>query len=85
MLDEADTDLRSVVALPAFEGLKVITTVRIGEHRQKIIASAKSIGADVIAMTTHARTGLKRLLFGSLAEAGASYSRHCCAPPISRP
>jgi hypothetical protein len=43
MLDEADTYLRSVVALPAFEGLKVMTTVRIGEARQEIIASAKAM------------------------------------------
>jgi hypothetical protein len=43
MLDEADTYLRSVVALPAFEGLKVMTTVRIGEAPQEIIASAKAM------------------------------------------
>jgi hypothetical protein len=46
MLDEADTYLRSVAALPAFEGLNVMTTVRTGEAPQEIIASAKEIGAD---------------------------------------
>ena len=69
MLDEADRYLRSVAALPVFEGLKVMTTVRTGEPPDEIIASAREIGADVIAMTTHGRTGLKRLLFGSVAEA----------------
>jgi nucleotide-binding universal stress UspA family protein len=69
MLDEADNYLRSVAALPAFDGLKVMTTVRTGEAPQEIIASAKEISADVIAMATHGRTGLKRLLFGSVAEA----------------
>jgi nucleotide-binding universal stress UspA family protein len=69
MLDEADRYLRSVAALPVFEGLKVMTTVRTGEPPDEIIASAREISADVIAMTTHGRTGLKRLLFGSVAEA----------------
>ena len=41
MLDEADTYLRSVAALPAFDELKVMTTVRIREAPQEIIASAK--------------------------------------------
>jgi nucleotide-binding universal stress UspA family protein len=52
MLDEADNYLRSVAALPAFDGLKVMTTVRTGEAPQEIIASAKEISADVIAMTS---------------------------------
>ena len=69
MLDEADSYLRSVAALPVFEGLKVMTTVRTGEPPDEIIASAREVDADVIAMTTHGRTGLKRLLFGSVAEA----------------
>jgi len=69
MLEEADAYLRAVAATPFFEGLRVITTVRSGEVPQEIIAAAREIGADVIAMTTHGRTGLKRLLFGSVAEA----------------
>jgi nucleotide-binding universal stress UspA family protein len=69
MLDEADRYLRSVAALPVFEGLKVMTTMRTGEPPDEILASAREIGADVLAMTTHGRTGLKRLLFGSVAEA----------------
>lgn len=69
LLEEADADLRAVAATPLFEGLKVLTTVRSGEAPQEIIASAREIGADVIAMTTHGPTGLKRRLFGSVAEA----------------
>jgi nucleotide-binding universal stress UspA family protein len=69
LLEEADAYLRAVAATPLFEGLEVLTTVRSGEAPQEIIASAREIGADVIAMTTHGRTGLKRLLFGSVAEA----------------
>jgi len=69
MLEEADGYLCRVATTPIFEGLKVLTTVRSGEAPQEIIASAREMGADVIAMTTHGRTGLKRLLFGSVAEA----------------
>jgi nucleotide-binding universal stress UspA family protein len=69
MLEEANAYLRAVAATPAFEGLKVLTTVRSGEAPHEIIVSAREVGADVIAMTTHGRTGLKRLLFGSVAEA----------------
>ena len=69
MLEEADAYLRAVAAIPAFAGLKVVTTVRSGEAPHEIIAAAREIGADMIAMTTHGRTGLKRLLFGSVAEA----------------
>jgi len=69
MLEDAEAYLRAVAATPVFDGLKVVTTVRSGEAPHEIIAAAREIDADVIAMTTHGRTGLKRLLFGSVAEA----------------
>ena len=69
MLEDVEAYLRAVAATPVFDGLKVVTTVRSGEAPHEIIAAAREIDADVIAMTTHGRTGLKRLLFGSVAEA----------------
>ena len=66
---EAEEYLRAVAATPAFDGLRVVTTVRSGEAPLEIIAAATEMQADVIAMTTHGRTGLRRLLFGSVAEA----------------
>jgi len=69
MLEDAEGYLRAVAATPLFEGLQVTTTVRSGEAPQEIVAAARELKADVIAMTTHGRTGLKRLLFGSVAEA----------------
>ena len=68
MLADAEGYLRAVAATPLFEGLQVFTTVRSGEAPQEIVAAARELKADVIAMTTHGRTGLKRLLFGSVAE-----------------
>ncbi len=56
------TDLRA-------KGIRVTTQVRRGEATAEILAGAKAAGADLIAMTTHGRSGLGRLLFGSIAEA----------------
>ena len=69
LLEEADAYLRAVAVTPMLGGLKVLTCVRSGEAPQEIIAAAREIRADVIAMTTHSHTGLKRLVFGSVAEA----------------
>jgi nucleotide-binding universal stress UspA family protein len=69
MKAEADEYLRALAATPVFEGLRVSTTVRTGEAAREIIGAAQEVQADLIAMTTHGRTGLRRLLFGSVAEA----------------
>ena len=42
--------------------------VRHGSAATAILGAAKSFGADLIAMSTHGRSGLGRLLFGSVAE-----------------
>jgi nucleotide-binding universal stress UspA family protein len=56
---------RPVLALP----LPSPTSVRTGQAPEQISAAARESDADLIAMTTHGRTGLRRLLFGSVAEA----------------
>ena len=66
---EAIDYLRVVAAMPLFEGLSVTTSVRAGQAPDQIIDAARESEADLIAMTTHGRTGLRRLLFGSVAEA----------------
>ena len=50
-------------------GIRVRTEVRRGDPVEEIVAGAHETGADLIAMTTHGRSGLGRLLFGSVAEA----------------
>ena len=42
--------------------------VAIGDPGHKIAEYAEEIGADVIVMPSHGRTGIKRLLLGSVAE-----------------
>ena len=50
-------------------GLSVRTAVRTGNAAEEIVEAAREHQADLIAMTTHGRTGLSRLFFGSVAEA----------------
>ena len=50
------------------QGFKVITDVRSGTPAQQILAAAKEKAADVIVITTHGRSGLGRMVFGSVAD-----------------
>jgi nucleotide-binding universal stress UspA family protein len=47
-------------------GAKTHTTIVFGEPAAQILAVAK--GVDYIAMSTHGRTGVKRMAYGSVAE-----------------
>jgi nucleotide-binding universal stress UspA family protein len=49
-------------------GLQVSTVVREGNAGEVIAELAHGEGVDLIAMSTHGRTGLGRALFGSVAE-----------------
>jgi universal stress protein A len=51
--------------------------VEAGEPSDTILQLAKELGADLIVMGTHGRTGLSRLLLGSVAE--AVLRRSACA------
>jgi nucleotide-binding universal stress UspA family protein len=50
-------------------GIRVRIQVRRGEPVEEIVDCAREVEADLIAMTTHGRSGLGRWLFGSVAEA----------------
>ncbi len=49
-------------------GVEVKTQVREGESHEAIIKLARDESADLIVMGSHGRTGLKRLLMGSVTE-----------------
>lgn len=51
------------------KGVRARTQVGTGRPAEEIVDMAREAGADLIAMTTHGRSGLGRLLFGSVAEA----------------
>ncbi len=60
-------------------GLKVRTLVRAEYAASAILDAALGERADLVAMTTHGRTGLARWAFGSVAE---KVIRHCPCPVI---
>ena len=49
-------------------GVPVTGVVRGGDPATIIVRHAKEIAADLIVMTTHGRTGLRRTVFGSVAD-----------------
>lgn len=51
------------------------TMMREGSPRPVILEVAKEIGADLIVMGTHGRTGLAHVFFGSVAEHVVRHSR----------
>jgi nucleotide-binding universal stress UspA family protein len=66
---DAEEYLAPVTTALRARGVRVTTHVRIGDAVGEILAGARKSDADLIAMTTHGRGGLGRLLFGSIAEA----------------
>jgi nucleotide-binding universal stress UspA family protein len=69
LIREAETELERIA-----DELKNLTTAKIkvevsaGRPSHEICAMAKRAGADLIVLTTHGYTGLKRMLIGGTAE-----------------
>jgi nucleotide-binding universal stress UspA family protein len=67
------TDAEEYLAPVAVElrnkGVRVESRVRRGSTTVEIVPAARETGADLIAMSTHGRGGLGRLMFGSVAQA----------------
>jgi len=49
-------------------GVVVNTVVRSGNAAEEILKAAEELQADLIAMSTHGRSGLRRLAFGSITD-----------------
>jgi nucleotide-binding universal stress UspA family protein len=49
-------------------GVEAAIDVRVGSPDAEIVACARERGADLIVMGSHGRTGLERLLMGSVSE-----------------
>jgi nucleotide-binding universal stress UspA family protein len=71
---EAEEYLAPIAAQLRAKGIRATTAVRRGEAVAEILAGARAAEADLIAMTTHGRSGLSRLLFGSVAAAVLSHA-----------
>ena len=70
VVHEAEEYLNAVQARLASKGIrKVETSVWYGPPASAIVEAARAGNADLIVMTTHGRSGLGRLILGSVAEA----------------
>jgi universal stress protein A len=65
----AEEYLASIAAALRARDIKTAWMVRCGGPENEILAAAAESGVDMIAMATHGRTAVGRLLFGSVAEA----------------
>lgn len=65
---DAEEYLARVAAGLRSRGVRVSWEVRVGRAAETILHTAQDTGSDLIAMSTHGRSGLGRLLFGSVAE-----------------
>jgi nucleotide-binding universal stress UspA family protein len=75
---EAHAYLRPLADRLAMRGVRAQTVVRRGaDVPGEIHAAVREAGADLVAMSTHGREGLSRVLFGSVAE---SVLRHSDVP-----
>ena len=66
---DAEEYLAPIAAALRAQGVDVSWQVRRGYPHEEILAAAAESKVDLIAMATHGRTGIGRLLFGSVAEA----------------
>jgi nucleotide-binding universal stress UspA family protein len=74
---DAEEYLAPLAATLQDRGVNVTYAVRHGRPADEILAAAREENADLIAMATLGRTGLGRVLFGSVAEA---VLRHATVP-----
>ncbi|HEX2922648.1 MAG TPA: universal stress protein [Chloroflexota bacterium] len=66
---EARQYLKEVASRPILEGIAVTQEVTRGKAAREIVQRANKRDIDLIVMSTHGRSGLGRLVFGSVAEA----------------
>jgi len=82
-MQEAEQLTRHAGELVTGPGLSVETVVREGDPRSAILDEAESWGADLIVVGSHGRTGLKRLVLGSVAQAIVAHA-HCSVEVVRR-
>jgi nucleotide-binding universal stress UspA family protein len=78
----AKQQMRDLVQQTNWNGIGVETSIQIGHAGQQICAEASDRKADLIAISTHGRTGFKHVLLGSTAE---YVVRHASCPVLVVP
>jgi len=84
--EEVDRELRGELdkLQPHDDSTQIERVLKEGDAGTEILRMAKEISSDVIVMGTHGRTGLSRLLMGSVAEA-VSRKAHCPVLTVKHP
>ena len=77
--DSAERELPKIASCEECAGLDVDELIVHGEAASEIVRVAKERGVDLIVISSHGRTGLGRMLFGSTAEAVV---RHAPCPVL---
>jgi len=77
--ESAARELPKLKERAELEGLEVEDLIVHGEAASEIVRAARERGADIIVISSHGRTGLGRILFGSTAE---SVVRHARCPVL---
>ncbi|HYH86693.1 MAG TPA: universal stress protein [Pyrinomonadaceae bacterium] len=77
--EAAERELPRFAGRAEFEGLDVEDVVAHGEAAAEIVRVAQERGCGMIVISSHGRTGLGRILFGSTAE---SVVRHAHCPVL---
>ncbi|HYU33751.1 MAG TPA: universal stress protein [Thermoanaerobaculia bacterium] len=81
---EAERRLQELTDRLTGEGLAVDSVAREGDPSQVIVEEAERRGADLIAMGTHGRSGLRHLFLGSTAERVVQHAT-CPVMTVRRP
>ncbi len=68
LLDEAEQSLNQIAHSLEAQGIRVRVVVEIGQAAESIVGYMQREAVDLIVMCTHGRTGLPRLVYGSVAE-----------------
>ena len=67
--EDAARDYLNGLALPLRDkGMKVQCVTTVGHPAESIVSYAEENGFDLVAIATHGRSGLRRLVFGSVAD-----------------
>ena len=75
MEDSAERELPGVMNCEALRGLKVEEVIGHGDAAAEIVRIADEQEIDLIVISSHGRTGLGRIFFGSTAEAVVRHAR----------
>ena len=79
MEDSAERELPDVMACEDLRGVKVEEVIGHGDAAAEIVRIASEQNVDLIVISSHGRTGLGRIFFGSTAEAVV---RHAGCPVL---